>query len=186
MNLQTRFPAAPDPLAAHLAIISLLFSYGSPKAKGRGSPHCQGAPLIRYVSQGYGASRLTGPWRHKPRPPWRLSANPDAWHGPCRPMGAGQEPWMAMICSPPRAISIMWNFDGWKECVFLWGLTEVERVELPPLSRGAPDGSSSEQESQWNAKQNANKMLGKLIFTIKHFNQSHNQLISWIFAALNV
>lgn len=35
--------------------------------------------------------------------------------------------------------------------MFLWGWTEVERVELPPLSRGAPDGSSSERESQSNA-----------------------------------
>lgn len=102
MNLQTRFPNTPDPLAAQLAIISLLLALTVLRLRGDGGGgvghHCQGAPLICYISQGYGASRLTGPWRHKPRPPWRPSANPDAWHGPNRPMGAVQEPWMAMIC----------------------------------------------------------------------------------------
>lgn len=98
MNLQTRFPNTPDPLAAQLAIISLLLAMAVLRLRGGGGHHCQGAPLICYISQGYRASRLTGPWRHKPWPPWRLSANPDAWHGPNRPMGAVQEPWMAMIC----------------------------------------------------------------------------------------
>lgn len=98
--------------------------------------HCQGAPLICYISQGYGASRLTGPWRHKPRPPWRLSANPDAWHGLNRPMGAVQEPWMAMICfhrGQFQSCGISMN----ERNVFRWGWTEPERVRLllPHITR---------------------------------------------------
>lgn len=78
---------------------------------------------------GYGASRLTGPWRHKPRPPWRLSANPDAWHGPNRPMGAVQEPWMAMICFH-RGQFQSCGISMDERNVFRWGWTERERVGL--------------------------------------------------------
>lgn len=92
-------PQRPRPLfAAQLATISLLLAVAVLRLRRGGGLHCQGAPLICYISQGYGRPRLTGPWRHKPRPPWRLSANPDAWHRPNRPTGAIQEPWMSMIC----------------------------------------------------------------------------------------
>lgn len=87
--------------------------------------------MICYVSQGYGASRLTGPWRHKPRPPWRLSANPDAWHGPNRPMGAIQELWMAMICFH-RGQFQSCGISMDEKNVSRWGWTELERIRLLP------------------------------------------------------
>lgn len=87
--------------------------------------------MICYVSQGYGASRLTGPWRHKPRPPWRLSANPDAWHGPNRPMGAIQELWMAMICFH-RGQFQSCGISMDEKNVSRRGWTEQERIRLLP------------------------------------------------------
>lgn len=135
MNLQTRFPSTPDPLAAQLAIISLLLAMTVLRLREgrRGGQHCQGAPLICYISQGYGASRLTGPWRHKPRPPWRLSANPDAWHGPNRPMGAVQEPWMAMICFH-RGQFQSCGISMDERNVFRWGWTEREASRAAALT----------------------------------------------------
>lgn len=129
MNLQTRFPNTPDPLAAQLATISLLLAMTVLRLREGGGHQCQGAPLICYISQGYGASRLTGPWRHKPRPPWRLSANPDTWHGPNRPVGAVQEPWMAMICFH-RGQFQSCGISMDERNVFHWGWTEGERVRL--------------------------------------------------------
>ncbi len=123
MNLQTRFPNTPDPLTAQLAIISLLLAMTVLRLRGVGGQHCQGAALICYISQGYGASRLTGPWRHKPRPPWRLSANLGAWHGPNRPMGAVQESWMAMICSH-RGQFQSCGISMDERNVFRWGWTD--------------------------------------------------------------
>lgn len=87
--------------------------------------------MICYVSQGYGVSRLTGPWRHKPRPPWRLSANPDAWHGPNRPMGAIQELWMAMICFH-RGQFQSCGISMDEKNVSRRGWTEQERIRLLP------------------------------------------------------
>lgn len=105
-------PQHPRPLlAAQLATISLLLAMAVLRLRGGGGRHCQGAPLICYVSQGYGAPGLTGPSRHKPRPPWRLSANPDAWHGPKPPNGSHPRAVDGYDTFPPRAISIMWNFD---------------------------------------------------------------------------
>lgn len=128
MNLQTRFPNTPDPLTAQLATISLLLATAVLRLRGGGAPLPRCTPDFLHFP-GLRASRLTGPWRHKPRPPSRLSANPDAWHGPNHPMGAVQEPWMAMIC---------FHRGQFKSCgismdernVFRWGWTEGESVRL--------------------------------------------------------
>lgn len=158
MNLQTRFPNTLDPLTAQLAIISLLLAMTVLRLRG-GRLHCQGAPLICYSSQGYGASRLTGPWRHKPRPPWRLSANPDAWHGPNRPMGAVQEPWMAMICFH-RGQFQSCGISMDERNVFLWGWTELEQVKLL-LSHITPSHSRSKKVSIIKMSMNlGQKLLG--------------------------
>lgn len=144
MNLQTRFHNTLDPLTTQLAIISLLLAMTVLRLRGRGY-HCQGAPLICYISQGYGASRLTGPWRHKPWPPWRLSANPDAWHGPNRPMGAVQEPWMAMICFH-RGQFQSCGISMDERNVFCCGWLEREQVRLL-LSHITPSHSKNKKVS---------------------------------------
>ena len=126
MNLQTRFLNTPDPLAAQLATISLLLAMTVLRLRGGGAllPRCS-PDLLHFP--GPRASRLTGPWRHKPWPPWRLSANLDAWHGPNRPMGVVQEPWMAMICFHRghfQSCGISMN----ERNVFRWGCTEQEQA----------------------------------------------------------
>lgn len=113
MNPQTCFPNAPDPLAAQLAIINLLLAMMVLRLEGGGGGlHCQGAMLICYVSQGHGPSGLTGPWRREVSASLEALSHSILLAWTEAPNGSRPRAMDGYDMFTPRAISIIWNFDG--------------------------------------------------------------------------